>query len=79
MDNSKRLAGIIGFGLCCGFLVAPPGCRHTPGHLPHPPGLSLATALKLQIPLDAPVSATNENLARLADRHSGRNGSGPAE
>jgi hypothetical protein len=55
--KTKRLAGIIGFGLCCGFLVGPPGCA-APGKLPHPPGLSAPNAPQL-------ISALTVDPARI--------------
>ena len=41
--KSRLVAGVTGFALTCSFLAGPPGCK-SPGHLPHPPGLSLAGA-----------------------------------
>ena len=45
--KTKRLASMIAFGSCCGFLLGHPGCL-TPGNLPRPPGLSLASAPQIK-------------------------------
>jgi hypothetical protein len=45
-QKTKRLISMIAFGTCCGFLLGHPGCA-TPGHLPRPPGLSMASVAPL--------------------------------
>ncbi len=42
--SRKLLTVMIAFGISCGFLLGPPGCK-SPGGLPHPRGLSLASAV----------------------------------
>jgi hypothetical protein len=58
--KTKRLASMIAIGSCCGFLFGH-GCV-TPGGLPRPPGLSMASARSVEL---SPLYASVVNFTQM--------------